>query len=177
MSGLPKRYWQFVDWVVQWSWTPDHPDGGVPTQGRASNTHSMFTMLLSYTLSCVSHLAGHLGEPDLARSMITRANIFGTPLISTVSTGLSILIRPRTSLSIYIPSMRRFLPFCAGQQPETMLVRFFSPPFPLSTDLQRPSLPSAHTSSCTMPSVPLPNLVDPPTTRFGLSCGTRGALC
>lgn len=61
-------------------------------------------MLLSYTLSCVSQLAGHLGEPDLARSMITRANILGTPLISTVSTGLSILIRPRTSLSIYIYS-------------------------------------------------------------------------
>lgn len=74
VSGLPKRYWQFVDWAAQWSRTPDHPDGGVPTQGRASNTHSMFTMLLSYTLSCVSQLAEHLGEPDLARSMITRAN-------------------------------------------------------------------------------------------------------
>lgn len=99
MSGLPKRYWQFVDWAAQWSWTPDHPDGGVPTQGRASNTHSMFTMLLSYTLSCVSQLAGHLGESDLARSMITRANIFGTPLISTTHSHGDSLDGPKISPS------------------------------------------------------------------------------
>lgn len=74
VSGLPKRFWQFVDWAKEWAGTTDYPNGGVPVQGRRSNTFTYTSMLLAYVLDQVATMARHLDKPYLAEDYTTRAD-------------------------------------------------------------------------------------------------------
>ena len=66
VANLPAQYWQFVDWAEQWKGTSKHPNGGVPSSGRASNTHTFVSMLFVYTLQAVTRMAKDLDLHGLA---------------------------------------------------------------------------------------------------------------
>jgi hypothetical protein len=83
LSGVPGKYWQFVDWAESWEGTPAHPEGGVPTAGRATNTHTFASLLLAYTAQAVARLAADFGHHTaresyaaLARRLVTAVQTY-----------------------------------------------------------------------------------------------------
>lgn len=74
VSGVPPHHWQYIDWAFRWVGTDQHTDGGVPVAGRASNTHTYFTMLYAATLQRAEVVAIWAGRPSLAEEYTTRAD-------------------------------------------------------------------------------------------------------
>ena len=72
VANLPRKYWSYVDWAVEWQSATDHPDGGVPYAGRKVNLHTIFTLLYAYTLGEMAELVKWLGRSELSNGYLTR---------------------------------------------------------------------------------------------------------
>jgi len=74
LAKLPRRYWQFIDWTSEWV-ASSGSGGGVPVMGRASNTHTVASLLLSFVLQQAAQLAESLDETGMSNRLRTRSSI------------------------------------------------------------------------------------------------------
>ena len=74
VSNLPRWFWAFIDWNIQWGFSEGFSDNGMPMEGRKTGTWSFFTMIYAFTLRRVCVLLQQLGRTDKVSDYARRAD-------------------------------------------------------------------------------------------------------